>query len=244
MPRCVCWFAVVVVALPVAAQQSPRAGGGPALATRAQLQETLSRIASRGPSPEAALVRARLDSGDFRTGDRILVLVEGEKALSDTFVVTPGPVLALPSMGEIPLGGVLRSELQPRVAQHLARYFHDPVVQVRPLMRLLVEGDVTRPGFYAVSPDLPLADVITAAGGLTQRAKVTKTRVERDGAEIWGGEALRRALGQGYSIDQLNLRAGDRVFVPARGDIARTLGIIGGLVAIPVSVFIVTRNRR
>jgi len=244
MPRLLYnWLVLWSAALPAAAQQPIARDGGLALATRAQLQETLTRLARHGPTPEVALIRARLDSGDFRVGDRILMRVEGEKTLSDTFAVAPGPVLALPTIGEVPLAGVLRSELQPRVEQYLARYFRDPVVQVRPLMRLLVEGDVARPGFYAVAPDLPLADVITAAGGLTQRAKVTKTRVERDGVEIWGGEALRRALGQGYSIDQLNLRAGDRVFVPARGDIARTLGIIGGLVAIPVSIYIVTRTR-
>jgi protein involved in polysaccharide export with SLBB domain len=242
MLRFLGYVLVGVAALPAAAQQSVARDGGPTLATRAQLQETLSRLARQAQSPEAMLIRARLDSGDFRVGDRILLQVEGEKALSDTFAVAPGTVLGLPTIGAVPLGGVLRSELQPRVEQYLARYFRDPVVHVRPLMRLLVEGDVVRPGFYAVAPDLPLADVITAAGGLTQRAKVTKTRVEREGVEIWGGGALQQALARGYSLDQLNLRAGDRVFVPARGDVARTLGIIGGLVAIPVAIYTIRRN--
>ena len=235
---------VYIAALPAAAQQPPPRDAGLALATRAQLQDALARLARQAHSPEATLIRARLDSGDFQTGDRILIQVEGEKALSDTFTVAPGPALGLPAMGVIPLGGVLRSELQPRVEQYLGRYFRDPVVQARPLIRLLVEGEVARPGFYSVRPDLPLAEVITAAGGLTQRAKATKTQVERDGTQIWSAEALQQALGRGYSLDQLSMRAGDRVVVPARGDLARTIGIIGGLVAIPVSVFIITRARR
>jgi len=98
------------------------------------------------------------------------------------------------------------------------------------------------PGFYAVAPELPLADVITVAGGLTARAKPTSIRIERDGAKILSGPTLVQAMGRGYSIDYLNLRAGDRVLVPARGDFARTAGIIGALVAVPVAIYSLTRG--
>src|SRR2546430_9424531 len=78
-----------------------------------------------------------------------------------------------------PLRGVLRSELRERLQDHLARFLRQPVVQVRPLIRLLVEGDVVRPGFYVAAPEQPLADVITLAGGFTQRAKPLGMRGER-----------------------------------------------------------------
>ncbi|HEV8265444.1 MAG TPA: polysaccharide biosynthesis/export family protein [Gemmatimonadales bacterium] len=227
----------LLLALPAAAQQS-----GPAWATRERLREELARLERDGRSrAEVALIRARLESGDFQAGDRILVRVEGEQPLSDTFTVGPGPELVLPQIGGVPLAGVLRSELKDRLQTHLVRYLRDPVVQVRPLIRILVEGDVGRPGFYAVAPDLPLADVITLAGGLTPRAKATGIRVERGRSTIWGGESLQQGLGRGYSLDQLSLRAGDRVFVPARGDFARTAGIIGALMAVPVAIYTLTR---
>lgn len=233
------WLALCLLALPAAAQQP-----GPALATRERLREELARLERDGGSrAEVALIRTRLDGGDFQAGDRILVRVEGEPALSDTFTVGPGPELVLPQIGAVALGGVLRSELRSRLDTHLVRYLRDPVVQVRPLIRILVEGDVAHPGFYAVAPELPLADVITAAGGLTPRAKATAIRVERGRETIWGGEGLQQALGRGYSLDQLSLRAGDRVRVPARNDFARTAGIIGALVAIPVAIFTLTRIR-
>ena len=66
-------------------------------------------------------------------------------------------------------------------------------------------------------------------------------RVQRGGSEIWTGELLRQALGRGYSIDQLNLRAGDRVFVPARGDGDRAMRLLGILLAVPVAVYSITR---
>lgn len=234
-PVLLCLF----LALPAAAQQP-----GTAWATRERLREELGRLERDGRGrAEVALIRARLDSGDFQAGDRILVRVEGEQPLSDTFTVQPGPELVLPQIGVVPLAGVLRSELQGRLETHLVRYLREPVVQVRPLLRVLVEGEVAHPGFYAVAPELPLADVITAAGGLTQRAKATGIRVERGPATIWSGQSLQQVLGRGYSLDQLSLRAGDRVLVPARGDFARTAGIIAALVAVPVAIYTITRIR-
>jgi len=228
-----------LLAQPAGAQlQQP----GPALATRERLQAELARLEHDGKGrAQAALIRTRLESGDFQAGDRILLRVEGEQQLSDTFTVGPAPDLPLPRLGAVPLGGVLRSELQGRLEGHLGRYLREPVVQAWPLIRILVEGDVSRPGFYSIAPERPLADVITTAGGLTQRAKATAIRVERAGATIWGGSALLDAMGRGYSLDQLNLRAGDRVLVPARSDFGKTAGIIGALMAIPVAIYTITK---
>lgn len=227
-----------LLAHPAAAQQP-----GPPLATRDRLQSELARLDRDAHGKAAAsLIRSRLETGDFQAGDRILLRVEGEQQLSDTFTVGIGPSLPLPRLEALPLAGVLRSELQGKLESHLAKYLRQPVVQAWPLIRLLVEGDVQHPGFYAVAPERPLADVITAAGGLTPRAKPTSIRIERDGAKILSGPALVQAIGRGYSVDFLNLRAGDRVLVPAKGDFARTAGIIGALVAVPVAIYSLTRG--
>jgi protein involved in polysaccharide export with SLBB domain len=230
---------LLVLVSPTAAQQPI----GPNLATRQQLQDALTRL-PRDRDAGAALLRARLANGDFQPGDRILVRVDGEQALSDTFTVAPGPMLILPQVGAVPLGGVLRSELSGRVAAYLAHYIRDPVIQVRSLIRLLVDGDVAKPGYYAVPPELPLADALTAAGGLTQGARVTRMRVERDGTEIWDGARLQLALGRGYSIDQLNLQAGDRVFVPARGGGMSAWQVVGLLATVPAAVLTIVEIGR
>src|SRR5207249_504036 len=126
--------------------------------------------------------------GDFQPGDRIFLRVEGEQQLSDTFTVGPGQAVVLPEVGAVPLDGVLRSELQGRLQQQLARVLRHPIVQARSLFRVLVEGNVAKAGFYAVPPELPLADLVTAAGGLTPHAKLAGTRVERARQENWSGE--------------------------------------------------------
>ena len=67
-------------------------------ATRQALEARAQRLEaarSAGAAQEAAAIRTRLARGDFRVGDRILMIVEGESALSDTFVAHLNEVVDL-----------------------------------------------------------------------------------------------------------------------------------------------------
>jgi len=215
-----------------------------ALATRESLSAELARLerdGGAGARTQATLIRDRLDNGDFHVGDRIVIRVEGEPQLSDTFTVRDGPAIDLPPVGTLSLQGVLRSELVGHLETHLSRYLRNPVVQVRALMRILIEGDVARPGYYSAAPQQALADVITQAGGLGARAKANQMRVERGSQRLWSGQPLQEALGRGYSLDQLNLRPGDRLLVPTRGDTERSMRILSIAVTLPIAVYSLTR---
>jgi polysaccharide export outer membrane protein len=163
---------------------------------------------------EAALITTRLRDGDFQTGDQVTLLVEGEKELSDTFAVNSKRGLDLPAVGEVSLRGVLRSELQGHLSEVLKRFIRDPVVRANSSIRVLVSGEVARPGFYVFDTNSLLSDALMIAGGPTPGAKLTDVRVERAGAVIWDGAALQQAIAEGRTMDQLSLRAGDHVYVP------------------------------
>jgi protein involved in polysaccharide export with SLBB domain len=234
---------------------------GPAYATRAMLEQDLrsarghddGRDKGKGKgkgkgkhakaqwADAADLIRARLDSGDFRPGDRILLVVQGEKELSDTFTVGMATDLTLPQIGVVPLTGVLRAELLDRLTQVLRRYLRNPVVHVRSMIRVSVEGEVNRPGFYAIAPETPLMDAFSAAGGLTRDARLQKMRVERDGVIVLGGRDLEHAVRRGRSLDALNLRAGDQVYIPRRPDFTRTAQVITLLLSIPIAIYALTQ---
>jgi len=232
------WRAALAFAL-LASPLRAQLPGGPNLATRSELQDALTRSTGKNADLNNQLLRDRLTNGDFKVGDRIYIRVVGEQQLTDTFTVASGPELPLPQIGVIPLRGVLRSELSACVTAYLARYLREPVVQVRPLVRIMVEGNVARPGYYPMSPDLPLADAITTAGGLAQSADVNAIRVERGTTTIWGGRRLQEAMGQGYSIDQLNLQAGDRLVVPGKSGIT-PLQLLTVLVLVPSAIYTIT----
>ena len=179
----------------------------------------------------------------FQVGDRILLSVEGDSALSDTFTVVAGPALRLPNIGEISLAGVRRTDLEAHLTSELGRYIKDPVVQARALIRVSVVGEVTRPGFYAVPIDLVLADALMLAGGATQDGRVDQLSILRGNSSLWSGSKLQTAIAQGATLDELGIRAGDRIQVPGRGDPEskwRIVGIVVGTVATGVGIIALT----
>ena len=173
----------------------------------------LSSASAPAQTPAAPRVHDVL-GGTFQVGDRILLRVERDSVLSGTFVVGPGPALPLPVIGEIPLGGVRRSDVEAYLGRELTRYLKEPVVHAKALIRLSIIGDVEHPGFYFVPADAVLADALMQAGGPTREAKVAGMRIERDGNTVLRGDSLQLAFARGLSVDQVGLRDDDRVVVP------------------------------
>lgn len=206
--------------------------------TREQLEQTLAEYERAATSPgyssslreqaeqEAALIRQRLEQGDFQVGDRIVLIVRGEQRLSDTLTVEPGPRVTPADIDPIPLAGVLRSELQPYLQEVIARYVRDPIVEARSLIRLGVMGQVGRQGFYVLPASMLLENAIMAAGGPAPNADLDELRIERGPDVVWEGAALADALVQGRTLDQLSLRAGDRIIVPEEGGFLAGLGVL------------------
>jgi polysaccharide export outer membrane protein len=189
---------------------------------------------------------AQAPASDFQAGDRILLRVEGDSALSDTFTVVAGPALRLPAIGEISLAGVRRAELETYLTSELSRYLKEPVVHARALIRVSVLGEVVRPGFYAVPLDLVLADALMVAGGPTQDAKVDRLRILRGESLLWSGNRLQAAIARGATLEELGLRAGDRIEVPGgrrdSGSTLRLAGLVLTAVATVVTVITVTER--
>src|SRR2546428_10083973 len=129
---------------------------------------------------ETTYIQRRLKEGDFRVGDRVLLAVEdpeppvtgaampvvksSEQQLSDTFTVGSLQELTLPVVGVVSLRGVLRTELEPRLTEEIARYIRDPVVHARALVGLALTGELARPGYYNGPVDAVVPAVVMAAG--------------------------------------------------------------------------------
>ena len=165
---------------------------------------------------DAQLINERLERGDFRVGDRVILRVEGEPNLPDVVPVEPGPSINLPVYGNISLAGVLRSELEGHLTRELGRFINNPVVRAESEVRISIQGNVGSPGFYTLPADILLTEAIMRAGGPAGTANLDRMRIERVGQEIWSGDELREVLAEGRTLDQLNLRAGDQIVVPAQ----------------------------
>jgi hypothetical protein len=211
------------------------------LATREELS-ALAAGTAKGASRDEA--QRRLRDGDFKPGDLLLLTVQGEALLTDTFMVDRSGELMLPTpvTGPLPMYGVLRSEAPEHVRRFLARYLNSPVVQVRSLVRLSFEGEVVRAGFYAVPADAPLTDVLMAPGGVTAAGDLAKLRISRDGRTLLAGRALRDAFARGRTVDAALLRDGDALSVGrGRGDLEGKLRFLWVIVSLTGGIYGLTR---
>ena len=217
------WCGVVAIAsigfAAVPARAGAQASAASELETRASLEAKMRKAEAAHRTSEAWLLKTRLEKGDFQDGDKIIVNLLGTRALAgtrpgdDTITVRAGKMMPLPLMASLPLEGVLRSELTARLSAHLGKYLKDSSVRATPLVRIAVLGQVRAPGYYYVTSDVLLNDVVMRAGGPLQTADVGNMIIRRSGDVIWDSQDTRTALSDGLSLERLNLRAGDELFV-------------------------------
>jgi protein involved in polysaccharide export with SLBB domain len=181
---------------------------------------------------------------DFKPGDRIVLRVEGEKDLTDTFTVREGPALELPAIGRLSLAGVGRGEIEPYLKEQLGRYLKSPMVRARVLIRVGMLGELTRPGYYNLPTDALISDALTDAGGPTKDSRMPKATVVRAGATVVKSDSLSRAIAAGLTIGQVGLRSGDDLLVPRMADPERVWRIIAIVVTIPAAILTVVALHR
>lgn len=233
---------------PILAAQDVAVDARRPLVTRADLQSALEQADQIAGSEaysfafkeekraEAAVIRERLLEGDFFVGDQLSIQLIGDSGFSRTETVEFGRVLSLRGLPDIPMRGVLRSEAQDYLASQIARYLKDPDVKVRPLIRLTMLGAIGKPGFYQLDADLLLSDALMQTGGIGNNTDFNTSKVRRGGIDIIDGETIAKAITEGRTLDQLNLRAGDEVEIGTKSK-TNWLSTLRTFAAIPALIF-------
>lgn len=239
----------LTVAARLAAAQTGLPGTSSEMETRPMLEAEMRKAEAAHRTQEAWLLKSRLEKGDFQDGDRIVMKLLGPTTLlgataNDTIIVRAGRMLPLPQMADMPLTGVLRSELTERLTHHLAQYLRDSSVRAIPLIRLAVLGQVRSPNYYYTSADVLLSDMVMKAGGPNPTADVNNMVIRRGGEVIWNAQDTRTALADGLSLDRLHLRAGDELYVDeTKGGInwQQVLMIVGPVLSLVTAIRYYTR---
>ncbi|MES2124529.1 MAG: polysaccharide biosynthesis/export family protein [Gemmatimonadota bacterium] len=217
----------------------------------AALQEIDAQLASNAYSAairdarraQAEAIRERLADGDLRTGDLVRIDLVGDAAgLTGTYAVTPTRVIVLPGGAEIPMRGVLRSEIQAYLTEQLKKYVRDPIVKATTSIRLSIFGAIAKPGLYPAPADLLLGDAIMQiAGGPSNNARFEKSQIKRGDKVIVDGPEFQDAIRTGRTLDQLNLQAGDEIIVAAKPSSSAILRILGAAGSVASLVYLFTR---
>jgi protein involved in polysaccharide export with SLBB domain len=173
--------------------------------------------------------------GGLRGGDLLRVVVFREKELSGDYLIDARGFVQIPGVGVMQVAGLEPQQAQERIVEALrARGFSAPEVSVQAQVRVSVLGEVRQPALYPTEPGTSLLQLLTIAGGPTERANLRATRVVRDGrvfvVDLESGLA-------GGAAGRVVLYSGDYVVVPRRTGLTRenvsfVLSLVGTAAAI------------
>lgn len=192
----------------------------------------------------ARAIRERLQEGDLQVGDRVILAYVSDAVHRDTVVVRSGRMLAISPLIVVPVAGVLRSELLDSVSTALLMYVKAENIEVTPLTRIAVLGEVGRPGYFAFRSDIPLADAIMSAGGPTGSAAFDRSVVRRGNQEYRSAALTSKAISGGLTLDQFGLAAGDELVIGTRRnlDFTRVISVAGATASV-VALMVTIRRR-
>lgn len=158
----------------------------------------------------------------LQSGDSIIVKLSGVPAeemtvVSNTYDIGDSGTINLPYIGEVRAAGIRPSQLQKNIesAYKSAEIFTHPTIQVTPIRGesntqvIYVSGEVKTPRAVPLTPGMTIHDVITAAGGPTDFAKMKAVKHTR------GGVTSIRDLRKADNPDaQIPAQARDKIHVP------------------------------
>ena len=180
---------------------------------------------SCGPRPKESKVPLAppQESTTLGPGDTFLLEVVGEKDLPSEFQVASDGSVDLPFLNRVQVAGLEPQEVAERVRKGLieAQILVSPSVVVRVKdyrsKRIVVLGQVRKPGSFPFQAGMTLVQSVSAAGGVTAIGAQNRVRLTRQTTDGKSQTAVidLEAINAGISEDVL-LQSGDRVFVDER----------------------------
>ena len=178
---------------------------------------------------------AQLDRGDqwrksvrsltiFQPGDAVRIAVWDLQSLQKQYLdfsrdypINPEGYIIMPIIGEVKVKGLTLYELSQTLEERFKDHLSAPLVYVRPLIRITLQGAFNKPGAYHADPSSSLWDVVALANGPGPGCNLPRMRVER-GGKI----AIRSVLEyfeKGISLEEVGIESGDQIIAPRRGNI-------------------------
>ncbi|MBI3997021.1 MAG: polysaccharide biosynthesis/export family protein [Candidatus Omnitrophica bacterium] len=154
--------------------------------------------------------------------DAIRIQVRNQPEFSGDFLIGPEGEIQYNYLGDIPIAGLTKYEVQQVLEKMLARYIRVPAVNVTIVgynsKVVYVIGEVNRPGKYIMRGDvIKLREAIIAAGLPTGTAALRRTHVIKPDLRKPRDRKvdLKRILYKGKLKDDIDLYPGEIVVVPS-----------------------------
>jgi protein involved in polysaccharide export with SLBB domain len=117
-------------------------------------------------------------------GDTFDVRVFGEPDMTGTYRVAPDGTIDFPLVGQVMVEGLLPHDLARKLEDRLRDgYLRNPHVSIlikeQTSKKIIIIGQVARPGTFSYAPNMNIVEAITVAGGFTPIAAKNSTTVTR-----------------------------------------------------------------
>lgn len=218
-------------------QRVSRATGGVVLAAALLLATPLMAEANAQATTPAPLT--------LRPGDAVKLVVWESPNFSGEFEVAPNGTLRHPLLNRVPVAGIPLDSVRARLVAFLGEYQREPAIDLAPLVRVTVGGEVRSPGVLLLPPETLVSDAVVKAGSTTATAKERTVALERGGRkrEFDPGDAK-------LDPQWRTVQSGDRITVPRangrsfRSVILPILQVATALGSAYLSAYIVLQSRR
>jgi polysaccharide biosynthesis/export protein len=161
---------------------------------------------------------AAVDNKTYKVGaeDVLNVNVWEEPKFTGLYTVHSDGKITMPLVGDIEAGGLTPVEIEPLVVKALGKLIVKPLVTVTVQAvysrKYYMDGEIARPGEYALQTKTTILDAISKAGGLAGFANAKKIYILRGDKKI---PFNYKDVIHGKNLEQnVPLEAGDHVVVP------------------------------
>ena len=182
------------------------------------------------PQSFAAVQAAPVPAGYILgPGDELVVQINGLAELSESLVIDRDGRVLVPKVGPLNLAGVALSNVEKVLAAHIGKVYRNFTVSVTMgrlrSIEVFVVGQARRPGKHLVSSLSSLINALFETGGPGSNGSLRAIELRRAGKKIASVD-MYAFLAQGDNSADVQLQAGDLIFIPPAGPRVALLGIV------------------
>jgi protein involved in polysaccharide export with SLBB domain len=182
------------------------------------------------PSSYSAVQAAPVPAGYILgPGDELVVQVNGLAEINERLVIDRDGRVAIPKAGPLRLAGVPFSDAEKTLTAHLGRVFRNFTVSVSMgrlrSIEVFVVGQARKPGKHLVSSLSSLVNALFETGGPSANGSLRGIELRRGGKKLANVD-MYAFLARGESGADVQLLAGDIIYIPPAGPRAALLGTI------------------
>lgn len=150
--------------------------------------------------------------------DLLTISIWGHPDLKSEVVINNKGLINLPLVGEIEASGKTMNDLKEIITKKYKNYIKEPQINIlikeKASIKVVIMGEVNSPGSYQLSPEAKIVDLISRAGGVTDKGNLKSANLIRENEEV--NLDLEGILkGDKEDVDEnVKLSDGDILYIP------------------------------